>query len=568
MIMFSKRFGRHGRKAPFIGRHENSILHLGTDARGREMWMDAGMLRRHVIVSGTTGSGKSELLLGMMANAMAWGGGGIFLDGKGDVASYARLASAARKFGRESDFYVLNFLTGNAVETDHDGLAARSNTVNPFKTMAADAITQMLVETMEEVGGDGAMWKGRSVAMFTAVIRALVWLRDADYIDLNITEIRDHLSLRRIIDLGNPEAYPDMPMLIRKSVKSYLKALPGFKEEMGYRQSQITIEQHGYLEMQWVRTLGMMADVYGHIFHSGDSEVDLIDVIKNRRTLLVLLPVLDKSSFAVEALGRLVVGMVRHMAAAALGTTVGGGYDELAAMPIKSERPFLCVFDEASHYLTEGMDTLVSQSRSLNIGTVFGTQDLQMMLRANPRIANTIFANCGTKIIMRSELLSNDPLLEFLEAYNVSGKQPSRDGSALSAGIGCLWGKRLTPLQETLGQLEPGEFLLVHGGHAAFCRGPYIRFDPGGPLALKRYHEVANAAAEIAQLLDPHRSARAHPGGLNPLPVQFLPLEELNGIGPLPGGHIHLRAALKALAGFAPSKNRMTAPDELVTLGE
>ena len=330
----------------------------------------------------------------------------------------------------------------------------------------------MLVETMDDVGGDGGMWRGRSVAMFTAVIRSLVWLRDADYIDLNISEIRDHLSLRRIIDLCNPEAYPDMPLPVRKSVKSYLRALPGFKEENGYRQSQTTMDQHGYLEMQWVRTLGMMADVYGHIFHSGDSEVDLIDVIKNRRTLLVLLPVLDKSSFAVEALGKLVVGMVRHMAAAALGPTVCGDHDEFAAMPIKSERPFLCVFDEASHYLTEGMDTLVSQSRSLNIGTVFGTQDLQMMLRANPRIANTIFANCGTKIIMRSELLSNDPLLEFLEAYNVSGRQPSRDGGALSIGIGRLWGKRLTPLQETLGQLDPGEFLLVHGGHAAFCRGP------------------------------------------------------------------------------------------------
>ena len=76
-----------------------------------------------------------------MANAMAWGGGGgIFVDGKGDVASYARLASAARKFGREGDFYVLNFLTGNSVETDAEG-NARSNTVNPFKTMAADAIT-------------------------------------------------------------------------------------------------------------------------------------------------------------------------------------------------------------------------------------------------------------------------------------------------------------------------------------------------------------------------------------------------------------------------------------------
>ncbi|MCV9964101.1 hypothetical protein OIU34_19655 [Pararhizobium sp. BT-229] len=565
--MVLKRFGIAQRNPAFIGRRENSILHLGTDARGREMWMDAGMLRRHVLVSGTTGSGKSELLLGMMANAMVWGGGGIFVDGKGDVASYARLATAARKFGREGDFYVLNFLTGNGVEVDDEGVA-RSNTVNPFKTMAADAITQMLMETMDDTGGDGAMWRGRAVAMLTAVIRPLVWLRDIGYIDLNIAEIRDHLGLRQIIDLANPEAYPEMPQPIRKGIKSYLRALPGFREELGYRQSQTTCDQHGYVEMQWVRTLGMMADVYGHIFHSGHSEVDLVDIIRNRRILLVLLPVLEKSSFAVEALGKLVVAMIRHMAAATLGPTVHGSYDELAALPIKSERPFLCVFDEASHYLTQGMDTLVSQSRSLNIGTVFGTQDLQMMLRANPKIASTIFANCGTKIIMRSEVLANDPLLEFLEAFNVSGKQPSRDGRTSAVGLGRLWGNRLRPLQETLGVLDPGEFLLVHGGCAAFCHGPYIRFKPTAALELKRYHDVTGAASEIARLLDPHREARANPSGATPLPVQFLPLEELNGVGPLPGGHVHLRAALKTLAGFAPSKNRMTAPDELVTLGE
>lgn len=566
--MVFKHFGLDQRKPAFVGRQEDSILHLGTDARGREMWMNAGMLRRHVLVSGTTGSGKSELLLGMMANAMAWGGGGIFVDGKGDVASYVRLATAARKFGREGDFYVLNFLTGNGVEADDEGLA-RSNTVNPFKTMAADAITQMLMETMDDTGGDGAMWRGRAVAMFTAVIRPLVWLRDAGYVDLNISEIRDHLSLRKLIDFANPEAYPEMPQPVRKGVKSYLRALPGFREELGYRQSQTTCDQHGYLEMQWVRTLGMMADVYGHIFHSGHSEVDLVDIIKNRRILLVLLPVLEKSSFAVEALGKLVVAMIRHMAAAALAPTVHGTYQELlAALPVKPERPFLCVFDEASHYLTQGMDTLVSQSRSLNIGTVFGTQDLQMMLRANPKIASTIFANCGTKIIMRSEVLANDPLLEFLEAFNVSGKQPSRDGRTLAVGLGRLWGTRIRPLQETLGELDPGEFLLVHGGDATFCRGPYIRFKPDSALELKRYHDVTDAASEIARLLDPHRQARANPTGAPPLPVQFLPLEEVNGVVPLPGGHAHLRAALKTLAGFAPSKNRMTAPDELVTLGE
>jgi hypothetical protein len=565
--MALKRLGKNHRKPTFIGRNEDSILHLGCDARAREMWMNSSMLCRHILVSGTTGSGKSELLLGMMSNAMAWGGGGIFVDGKGDVTSYARLATAAQKFGRESDFYVLNFMTGNTTERDCNGFT-RSNSVNPCKTMSADAITQMLLETMDATGSEGAMWRGRAAAMLTAVVRPLVWLRDAGYIDLSIAEIRDHLNLRKLIDLANPEFYPDMPQPVRHCIKAYLCALPGYRESMGYSQTQTTFDQHGYVEMQWAKMLGMMADVYGHIFNSGNSEVDLVDIIKNRRILLVVLPVLEKSSFYVEALGKLVVAMIRHMASALLASPVTGIHGEHVGMTTTPERPFLCIFDEASHYLTEGMDILVSQSRGLNIGTVFGTQDLHMMHRANPKIAGTIFANCGTKIIMRSEILANDPLLEFLEAFNINGKRPLRDGHIAGGWSDWFLGKRSIPLQETLGELDPGEFLVVHGGHAAFCRGPYVRFKPVSALELKRYRAVTDVAAEIAALLDPHRNSRKSPHPVPQLPDQFLPLEELVGIGPLPGGHTHLRAALKTLAGFAPFKIKMTAPDELVTLGE
>src|SRR3546814_8993894 len=96
----------------------------------------------------------------------------------------------------------------------------------------------MVVGLMDDAGGDGAMWKGRATAMFTCVMRALGWMRDQHLIDLNVSEIRDHLTLKRIIDLADQSKFPDMRPDIRKSIKSYLSSLPGFQAEKGYKQSR------------------------------------------------------------------------------------------------------------------------------------------------------------------------------------------------------------------------------------------------------------------------------------------------------------------------------------------
>src|SRR3546814_10316631 len=95
-------------------------------------------------------------------------------------------------------------------------------------------------------------------------------MRDQHLIDLNVSEIRDHLTLKRIIDLADQSKFPDMRPDIRKSIKSYLSSLPGFQEEKGYKQSQTTLDQHGYLEMQFTKILGSLVDVYGYIFHTPD----------------------------------------------------------------------------------------------------------------------------------------------------------------------------------------------------------------------------------------------------------------------------------------------------------
>ncbi len=68
------------------------------------------------------------------------------------------------------------------------------------------------------------------------------------------------MNLRRVIDLADADKYPEMPVAIRKALGAYLSSLPGFQREKGYRQSQTTLDQHGFLEMQLTRALGYLAD--------------------------------------------------------------------------------------------------------------------------------------------------------------------------------------------------------------------------------------------------------------------------------------------------------------------
>jgi intracellular multiplication protein IcmO len=380
------------------------IFYLGNELRtGKEVWLTNSDCRQHFLVLGTTGAGKTETLLGFAANAVSWGSGFLFCDGKGDVALFAKVYALARRFGREDDLLVLNYMTGNA----DIGLSygeKRSNTLNPFATGSSDGLTQMVVGLMDDTGGDGAMWKGRATAMFTGVMRALTWLRDQQLIDLNVSEIRDHLQLKRIIDLANPEQYEQMPMPIRKSIKSYLTSLPGYKESQGYNQSQTTLDQHGYLEMQFTKILGSLADVYGHIFHTPHAEVDMADVVLNRRILVIMLPALEKSKDEIANLGKIVVATLKGMMGGTLGNKVEGTWGDIVEnRPTNSPSPFIVVLDEVGYYMVDGMDLMAAQARSLGFAMVFAGQDINAMKRLNEKVFGSVQGNTNTKIIMRTE---------------------------------------------------------------------------------------------------------------------------------------------------------------------
>jgi len=400
-----KNNGRDGKK----GKPEG-ILYLGNAKKSNEeVWFTNSDIRTHILYLGTTGAGKTEGLKSLVTNAMAWGSGFVYVDGKADTDLWSSLSSLVRRFGRDDDLLVLNYMTGNA------DVSAPSNTMNPFSSGSASYLTNMLVSLMPESGGDNAMWKERAVSLVGAMMPALTWKRDNQEIPMSVRTIRDYLSLNNVIKLARDEV---VPADIRAGLTGYLDTLPGFIADAyddegkvkppGPDTPQVNTEtasqQHGYLAMQFTRSLQSLGDDYGYIFDTQAADVDMVDVVLNRRILVVLVPALEKSGDEVANLGKIVAASIKGMMGSTLGSTVeGSSATVIENKPTHSSTPFMTVFDEVGYYVAEGMAVMAAQARSLGFSLVFAGQDLPAMKKRVREEANSITANCNIKLFGKLE---------------------------------------------------------------------------------------------------------------------------------------------------------------------
>lgn len=425
---------------PGGGGKPEGILYLGNDRKtGEELWFSNSDVRTHTLYLGTTGSGKTEGLKSLATNALAWGSGFVYIDGKADTDLWSSLSALVRRFGRDDDLLVLNYMTGNSDER------APSNTMNPFSSGSASYLANMLQSLMPEAEGDNAMWKERAVSLINTLMPALTWKRDHQDIPLSVTTIRKYLDLNSIIKLSRDEALPEH---LRESLLGYLDTLPGYVAEafddegkekpMGPDQPMVDTttvrQQHGYLTMQFTRALQSLGDDYGYIFDTQAADIDMVDVVLNRRIVVTLIPALEKSPDETANLGKIIVATLKGMMGSTLGANLEGESSTVIEnKPTHSSTPFMTVFDEVGYYTVPGMAVMAAQARSLGFALVFAAQDLQAMEKRIKEEARSITANCNIKIFGKLE----DPTQtrEFYENQIGKGNVAVVSSFQLSGGL-------------------------------------------------------------------------------------------------------------------------------------
>lgn len=395
----------------------SGIAYFGNDRVSREeIWFSNSDMRTHVLIFGSTGSGKTEALISLAFNALVNGSGFIYVDGKGDNSLYSKVASMTHKMGRIDDLLVINFMTGarDVVGPQPNRL---SNTMNPFANGSSSMLSQLVISLMDGASGDpsGDMWKGRAINFVESLMKILTVMRDNGHILLDANTIRDYFLLPRLESIVVDKKFPvgdtgilipidNYPSQILDPLKNYVLNLPGYNPSKKGNQSGEVLEQHGFITMQLTRVFGSLADTYGHILRTNLAEVDLKDVVLNRRILVVLLPALEKSPEELSNLGKIIIASLKAMMAAGLGDAIEGDYrDVISRKPTNSPSPFVCIMDEYGYYAVKGFAVVAAQARSLGFCAIFAGQDLPAFQKASKEEAASIGANCNIKICMKLE---------------------------------------------------------------------------------------------------------------------------------------------------------------------
>lgn len=380
-----------------------------------ELWFNNDDMRTHCLIFGSTGSGKTEALVSLSFNALVQGSGFLYVDGKGDNSLFAKVFSMCRLMGREDDLLLINFMTGarDVVGAQEKRL---SNTMNPFCNGSSSMLSQLVVSLMDSgsQSSDGDMWKGRAIVFVEAIMKVLVFMRDQGKILLDANSIRNYFELTRLEAIAMDKMFPrdnqepvslsDTPDLILEPIKNYIKNLPGYDPSKKGKQSSQVLEQHGFITMQLTRVFGSLADTYGHIIRTNLAEVDLKDVVLNRRVLVVLLPALEKSPEELSSLGKVIIASLKAMMAAGLGDSVEGTYREvITRKPTNALTPYMCILDEYGYYAVKGFAVVPAQARSLGFSVIFAGQDLPAFQKASKEEAASIGANTNIKICMKLE---------------------------------------------------------------------------------------------------------------------------------------------------------------------
>lgn len=458
---------------------------LDESEAGRELWLTNSDARTHMFVPGTTGSGKTETLLGMVDNAMTWCSAVLYGDGKASLALPFSIWGLARRHGQEDNFQLLNFLTGGIDPFEVERLQKelivknivmlwQSNSFNPFGSSPFDFLLQLLVSMLVKAEGNGAEWRDKAINMIDALLRILAFKRAQGELEISVQVIRDSLALPNLVKFYLEGQQGLLPELAYLPIKSYLEnGLPGFVPGLAHDPTQWDKEvynQHGYLTGQFTRVLSLLTDQYGYIFKDKYPEIDVNDTLMNNRILAVLIPSLSKSPEEAAAVGKLYVSAIRLSMGMNLGYQLEGKKAEvLEKRGTVGRYPKLLINDELGYWFAIGIAVMFAQARELNCMMVAAVQDVQGLKRGEAKDESaSLIAN--TKVKWCLALEDADDTFELIRKSGGQGYYSVLSGHTESSSmlLSSYEAQGATSIQEKdritlreLKKLQQGEGLII-----------------------------------------------------------------------------------------------------------
>lgn len=519
---FQKRATRKARGVFFFGFRRLSDV-------GRELWLTADDLTRHIMFFATTGGGKTESLYSFMLNPLCHARGFTMMDGKAQNDTARTIWYLALRFGREDDVEFINFMTGGRSRSEiiHSGDKSRpeSNTFNPFaygtETLITETMQSMLPQNVQ-----GGEWQSRAIAMIKALVFGVKYLCVIEKRVMSMHLLRHNMSLENMAELyakGIDDCWPDEAVA---PLKNYLTELPGFDLGQVRNPSAWTEEprkQHNYLTGQFSETFATFTETYGHIFPQDAGDVDLRDSIHSDRIMIVMIPSLELSTHSSSALGKILVTQQSMILSRDLGNRVGGTDEE--ALEVKKypyKFPYISFMDEIGAYYTERITAMATQVRSLFFCLFMAAQDAERMFGAtSAENVATLMQNAGIKT--SGKIVSNEKTMAILNS--AAGKEAQAKMTSLQRQdslLGTAWlddDKTSIVLEDKiqmkdLDRLQPGENVTLFNGNPVPGSTLYIQDEDKTakiPVHINRLIQVEPLSLERLRRLVPRAAERYIP---------------------------------------------------------
>lgn len=409
------------KNAPHPGRRKfkkalGTVMLGNSRQDGKEFWQAGEDLLTHGLVIGTTGSGKTELLVSLVgATTFCMAGGVFYLDPKGGNKLMMQFVLLCKLFGRIDDLRILNYKKGG-VSIKEEYWQKSSNTFNPFALGNAAENFQILGMLIPSEAGANESFLASAREVMKAILPALCELRDNNVIRLTPGLIADYLNLQRMADLYYEEHkniyVPDsdenatftLSNRVKRPLEMYLNNIQYDREKKALQQPESVQKSFGYAKSYYGEPLANLAANFGYIYDFDSPEISLEDTIFNNRILLSLLPAMENAPSEQKNFGKISLSAVKQAMSLGLGGTTEGSYaDIIENLPVDMKVPFLIVADEYAEVAVPGFAVAATQGRSLGCSVLFGAQDLAGLVRADKDEAEMIFGNTLNKWLMRTQ---------------------------------------------------------------------------------------------------------------------------------------------------------------------
>lgn len=344
---------------------------------------------------------NTEFLVSLAFNSLAQGSGLFYIDPKAAPKLQAQMFILCRFVGRDDDFRTINYLTRGKSDLPGGVTPLRTtNTINPFTYGNAEGLANMLVSLIPKSEGGNAIFSQNAQSLMRSLMYGLVELRDKGELKLSAGVIRDFITLEKNVELLGR----DISDMAKIALTAFLSSVGYIADKPMDKQPRSLNEQHGYARSYFGLALNNMTDTYGHIYGTSMGEVDMFDVVQNRRILVTLLPALALAPEELKNLGVISLSSVKNAISIGLGDGQEGTFEDvLYSLPTDAPAPFLSITDEYAAIPTPGYIEVLTQGRGLGIAAIVASQDYAGITKADAEGAQQMLENSKFKFALKME---------------------------------------------------------------------------------------------------------------------------------------------------------------------